>query len=101
MKLLLKNLETRNTLTLLANKFLTASIDCAIKNKHSKQFEYENQALALGDCLNHLETLIIAIESESVRNIDLTRVVAIQNFEIRDLKAKVDRLEKEIQFRDL
>lgn len=101
MELMLKNLQSRNTLIKLANKFLIASIDSGIKNKPSKASEYEDQALAIADCLNHLEWLILNLEKESINRLDQVRVIAIQDQEIINLKQQVERLNNEIQYRDL
>jgi hypothetical protein len=98
---MLKNLQSRNTLVQLANKFLTASIDSGIKNKPSKASQYEEQALAIADCLTHLEWLILSLEEESVKGLDRVRVIAIQEQEIINLKQQVERLNNEIQYRDL
>ncbi len=98
---MLKNLQSRNTLIKLANKFLQASIESSIKKDSDKALKYENEASDIADCLNHIEWLISNLEKECVKNVDLTRVIAIQEQELTYLKQKVERLNNEIQFRDL
>lgn len=101
MRLTLQNLECRNTLVLLANKFLSAATESRIKKKSDRADKHEEQAESIGKCLTHLETLISMLEKESIKCIDQSRVIAIQDRELSYLKGKVSRLEHEIQNRDL
>lgn len=92
----LTRLTIKNNLLMMANKFLSLSIEAGIK----KQVSREKVLIDYTEALQQANAFIEKIDKEYdeciSQNLNLTRVVALQEHEIEYLKAKIERLEKNL-----
>lgn len=100
MKKLLDKLNALNILDLVGIKFVIAATD-TMKTNPQKSEEYEKYAKALSKVGEYISELVDELDAESKHNLNLTRVVAVQEMELKELRNKVKLLENEINFREL
>jgi hypothetical protein len=100
MKKMLDKLNALNVLDLVGIKFMMAATD-TIKTNQEKSEEYERYAKALNKVSEYILEIVDELDAESKHNLNLTRVVAVQEMELEQLRNKVKLLEKEINFREL
>lgn len=100
MKKLLDKLNALNILDLVGIKFVIAATD-TMKTNPQKSEEYEKYANALSKVGEYISELVDELDAESKHNLNLTRVVAVQEMELKELRNKVKLLENEINFREL
>lgn len=99
MERLLKKFQALNYLDLLECKYIEASIEAIKSGKNS--VKYENYAKMLKYSSNLIKELDADLESESKHSLNLTRVVAIQERELFELRNKIKRLEKHYETKGL
>lgn len=100
MKKLLDKLNALNILDLVGIKFVIAATD-TMKTNPQKSEEYEKYAKALSKVGEYISELVDELDAESKHNLNLTRVVSVQEMELKELRNKVKLLENEINFREL
>lgn len=99
MNRLLKKFQALNYLDLLECKYIQATIEAIAKDKNGSK--YENYANMLRYSSNFIKELDADLETESKHNLNLTRIVAIQDRELTELRNKVKRLEKHYETKGL
>jgi hypothetical protein len=99
MKRLTEKFKALNVIDLLICKYLEASIEAQLKNKDSSKLEKYVSMLKFTS--NYIKELDNDLSIECKHTLDLTRVVAIQEQEIRTLKDKLNRLEKHYETKGL
>ena len=95
----LKKFQALNYLDLLECKYIQASIEAIASGKSGKK--YENYANMIKYGTNLIKELDADLETESKHNLNLTRIVAIQDRELVELRNKVKRLEKHYETKGL
>lgn len=100
MKKMLDKLNALNMLDLVGIKFMMAATD-TLKTNIEKSEEYERYAKALNKVSEYILEIVDELDAESKYNLNLTRVVAVQELELEQLRNKVKLLENEINFREL
>lgn len=100
MKKMLDKLNALNMLDLVGIKFMIAATD-TLKTNPEKSEEYERYAKALNKVSEYILEIVDELDAESKHNLNLTRVVAVQEMELEQLRNKVKLLENEINFREL
>lgn len=90
----LTRLNIKNNLLMMANKFLSLSIEAGIKKQPAREKILMDYTEALQQANAFIEKLDNEYDECISQNINLTRVVALQEHEIGYLKAKIERLEK-------
>ena len=90
----LTRLTIKNNLLMMANKFLSLSIEAGINKQVSREKVLTDYTEALQQANAFLEKIDKEYDECISQNLNLTRVVALQEHEIEYLKAKIERLEK-------
>ena len=90
----LTRLTIKNNLLMMANKFLSLSIDAGINKQVSREKVLTDYTEALQQANAFIEKIDKEYDECISQNLNLTRVVALQEHEIEYLKAKIERLEK-------
>jgi hypothetical protein len=100
MKKMLEKLNALNLIDLVGIKFIIAATD-TMKTNPEKSEEYERYAKALSKVGEYISEIVDELDAESKHNLNLSRVVAVQEIELEQLRNKVKLLENEINFREL
>lgn len=90
----LTRLTIKNNLLMMANKFLSLSIEAGINKQVSREKVLTDYTEALQQANAFIEKIDKEYDECISQNLNLTRVVALQEHEIEYLKAKIERLEK-------
>ncbi len=90
----LTRLTIKNNLLMMANKFLSLSIEAGINKQVNREKVLTDYTEALQQANAFIEKIDKEYDECISQNLNLTRVVALQEHEIEYLKAKIERLEK-------